>query len=332
MWKTERPIFCVAVLSAGICALLLPAWLSAQGLALQGPSSGFVFDAPSRSIRPIVGLQGAAYLGAPAVSDVDFAAIAPDGRSALAVRAGGVNLIRHLDSASPTSEALDPLIGAPDRIVWAANSSAAVLYSAATSRLQWLRVSDSAAAPEAPIDLSFLPGTLTLLAPDPSASRVLVGIRNQAAGGLYWLSPAGLPRLVTPLGEPAALAFANNGNDIYVVDRANRQILVCHNVFTTPDVLLLLQESDGISDPIGIARSATGNYLFVADSTRKSLLVYDVSSGTVSGGLDLDSPPSFVQPLSATSFLLNSRNKIGDPLWLLETRLTPAVYFVPASE
>ena len=47
--------------------------LWAQEARLSGPISGLVFDRPSHSIRPIMGLPGAAYLGDPLVDGLEWA-------------------------------------------------------------------------------------------------------------------------------------------------------------------------------------------------------------------------------------------------------------------
>ena len=72
-----------------------------QDSNLAGPVSGFLVDEQARSIRPILGMPGSAYAGDASVTAFDFAAGAPDGRSAVISRSGSLHLIRRLDRATP---------------------------------------------------------------------------------------------------------------------------------------------------------------------------------------------------------------------------------------
>ena len=58
MLKSRTALVSFAVLIGGLT-------LSAQEATLSGPISGYVFDSASRSVRAIMGLPGAAYLGDP---------------------------------------------------------------------------------------------------------------------------------------------------------------------------------------------------------------------------------------------------------------------------
>ena len=57
----------------------------AQRAELGGPISGFVYEKNTRSLRPVLGVLGAAYLGEPVLSGAEAAAVSPNGRIALAV-------------------------------------------------------------------------------------------------------------------------------------------------------------------------------------------------------------------------------------------------------
>ncbi|HEV2447792.1 MAG TPA: hypothetical protein VGS58_17800, partial [Candidatus Sulfopaludibacter sp.] len=70
-----------------LCAACTVSFAQSQA-TLAGPVAGFVFDQSARAIRPMIGVAGAAYLGPAVVADLDAAAIAPDGNSALVVRGG----------------------------------------------------------------------------------------------------------------------------------------------------------------------------------------------------------------------------------------------------
>ena len=70
------------LLVAGACALVA----LGEDSRMSGPIPGFVFHSPTRSIRPIVGVPGSAYLGAMVAQDFDAASVSPLGKSGLATR------------------------------------------------------------------------------------------------------------------------------------------------------------------------------------------------------------------------------------------------------
>src|SRR5581483_6926206 len=77
-------------------ALFFVAPLCAQQQEFSGPITGYVFDAATHSIRPLIGRPGAANLGAPWVTHWDVASVSPNGKMAIGVRAGAVRLIGDL--------------------------------------------------------------------------------------------------------------------------------------------------------------------------------------------------------------------------------------------
>src|ERR1700683_4832247 len=109
-------------------ALLSAAILCGQA-SVSGPPSEYVFDPGTQTIRAIIGTPGSAYLGKSVVAGVHFGSVAPNGLSAIVVRGTTSDLIADLAQSPP---ALLPLVGAmesPDRILWAEDSSGAVLFS-----------------------------------------------------------------------------------------------------------------------------------------------------------------------------------------------------------
>ncbi len=102
---------------------------------LQGPVSGYVFDAAEGAIRPLMGVPGASYLGEPVVASLDFASIAPSGNLALCGRGGRLFLVRGFESGNTRWLELENDTSV-DRMSWAADSDSVALYSAATDRLR----------------------------------------------------------------------------------------------------------------------------------------------------------------------------------------------------
>jgi hypothetical protein len=59
--------------------------------------------------------------------------------------------------------------------------------------------------------------------------------------------------------------------------------------------------------------------------------VYNLASQKIETTIRLGFQPTGLQNLGTNSFVIGSRSKLGDPLWLFSTAPRPAVYFVPAA-
>lgn len=316
----------------GACLLLSAFLLPAQQVQLGGPVCGVIYDAPTRSLRPLLGVPGAAYLGGALVAGVDFASVAPSGKLALAVKDGQALLLTDLDRLQPAVLPLPAVLQDADRAAWAQDSSALALYSSARGWLQRVTGLDGAPVAGPPMEVSFPGGSVTLIATSHGAERIVLGVRGEISGGLYLIPADGPPLEVASMADPGAVFFPAEGRTLYAVDRHSRRVLAVHN-FPPGEVVTLLEARDGVADPVGIAVSGDGQRLFLADRSSRSVRVYEVSTRTLMAEVPLEAAPSLLQPLRGNAlFLLNSGSRRGEPLFLLDARSAPAVYFVPASE
>src|SRR5262245_9826140 len=83
-----------------------------------GPVSGIVFDQKSHSLRPMIGVPGASYLGSPLLEGLDAAAVSPDGTLALAVSEGRLLLVSGLPDAASAGAPVDGAVSGADRLAW----------------------------------------------------------------------------------------------------------------------------------------------------------------------------------------------------------------------
>lgn len=305
--------------------------LGAQGLQLQGPASGLVYDGASRSIRPILGFPGGAHLGAAIYADLDYASVAPNGRMALAVRAGQVLLIQQLLSPEPAATVLASAIANPTRALWAGDSSSAVLCSGESLSLQ--RISNLPDAPsiEDPVQIPVSDGELVSLAADQSARQIVAGIRGGSAGGLYFLSKYGDVSLLAAMDDPSAAVFTPDGLNLYAADRAIGQVLLFWNVAAGATPAVLLDSQSGVSDPVGLA--VTVDHLYVVSGAQQTIRVYDPLALNLAAETQLDNAPEGIEPIPQSSlYLLTRRNKPDDVLLLIDTRHGLIPFFVPAGD
>ncbi len=313
-------------LAIRLCILAIcAANLLAQVASLSGPISGRVFDRSSRSLRPIIGIPGASYLGDPLVDGLDWAAVAPDGSRALALREGNLYSVRLLDS-SPAWTAIEGALASPERVAWSGDASVAAL-SSSESQLQFLRSLSEGPVAGPRIDL---PGHVSALALDRAGNYALVGIEGDQGGGLYLVSSEGSLRLLMPLGRPSGIAMAGNDRDVFVADRASSQIWELQSFREAPTPLLFADEGSGLTDAVGLALSRDEKLLFVASQSAKTLDAYALETRSLASRSSLDYEPSLLEPLSGPAlFLLKSVGQDNEPLLVLDTSREPTVYFVP---
>ncbi len=311
-----------------LCALLIGGLtLAAQEASISGPLSGFVFDRASRSIRPIVGLPGAAYLGDAVAAGLDWAAVAPEGAVALAARDGRLWAVRGV-GAEQTWVAVEGVVATPDRAAWNADGSLAVVYAREEGRVQFLRnlADDPVAGPAVE-----LPGRISALALESASGCAVAGVEAPRDGGLYLVCPEAPVRQLAAMAEPAAIALAGGGRDLFVAERATGRILEIRD-FRDEAAVMVFAASPGEGwDPVGLAVSADQRRLFVADRAGQRVDAYEVATRTLLAQIAVDGEPSLLEPLSVKSvFLLRSAGGGGEPLLVLDAGREPAVYFVPA--
>ena len=305
---------------------LLPGWVTAQTTNFQGPVAGFVFSGASKTIRPLLGLPGATHIASSILTRVDSASIAPGGKSAFITRARHTSFVSGLSALAPVESSIDGLIDAIDRIAWSRDGSFAVLYSSSGSQLQRVQLSGNAPIADAPVDVSPW-GPVTTLAIDPAGQQIAAGF---STSGLYLFTGGQSPALLQSMANPQAAAFDGTGQSLFAVDPDTQRILQFQSGAGFSQFASLAQPNGPALQPAGLAVSGDGHYLLMADSTTQSVLVYEMTSGTLTNTIPLSFAPSRFEALSAgPAFLLNGNNR-KEWLLVLDASQTPAVYFVPA--
>jgi len=293
----------------------------AQTANVSGPLAGFIYHSGSRTVRPVHGVAGSSYVGSPVLNDVDSASIAPGGQWAYVTRNGRSTFVRGL-SDTATESSPDNLLATADRVVWNRDGSAALLYSSSANQLQRVRLSETDATADPPLDLPA--GRLTALAIDPAGRQIALGV---AGCGLYLFNAGDSPALISSVAQPAAAAFDETGRKLYAVDLDSLRIVQFDSGSAQSDFTAI---GGGIL-PAGLAVSAGGRYLMLADSAARAVYVYDTASQSLANTLNLDFAPSRFEPLSsAPTFLLNG-DRSGEWLLVLDARQTPGITIVPAA-
>jgi hypothetical protein len=300
--------------------------LTAQPSGVSGPVEGFTFDAPTRSIRPVIGSLGSASLGTAALNEADFASIAPRENYGIAFRRGQVLLISQLGASQISQASLQGPSFAPDGVVWSDDGSVAILFSQKDSWIQTYSGFPASVNAGSQISTSSLGGSLSAIATDLHGQNVAVGITGDRAGIYISTSGQGFVPLLD-LSNPVALAFSADGGTLYVVDtnQVSEINLTSHATQTWP-----LGTEDAIA--IIAARNTSNlNVLYVAGRSDHLLLAFDPSTHQQIINVPLSFAPTAIEPLGNNSFLLKPRVVNSDPLWSFTNGSQPLVYFVPAT-
>jgi hypothetical protein len=278
----------------------------------------------------MIGLPGSAHLGDPVLEQVVLAAVAPNGMTALVVLQDGVSLF-NFRSEPPARVLLHDAIGSVDQIVWVRDSSAAVLYSSSGRHLQWLRNVNAVGSLDPAIDLTSIPGRLSLLAVDSNARQAVISSSDEDNGGqLYLATSASGARFLANVGDPKAATFGT-GDLLYVADGRSHQILeIDAGTESSVQIRSRFTEQDGVTDPVALSFSPDGNRLYLANGSSRTLLGYDLSGQDPALRIELEVPPTQLEPLPGGRFLLNPGSTHDHSFWLLQARTNPEVVFVPA--
>ena len=316
-------------LSSAVYALALTCF--AQGFQLGGPVTGLVFDLPSKSLRQVIGMPGAAHISPAILSNVDWASVAPNGRMAIIVRKGEARLVSATDIGQDSDGVpIGGLLDAPQLSCWARDSSTVVLYSAVARSVQWVRLGGVALPDSSAVTtLTGVEGDVIALATDAASKTAVVAV---AGTGIYRVNPGSATQILA-LADASAIVMSATGETLWVADRSNGQIIEVSNPGSSPESRVLLVDSEKFSDLSALGLSSDGNRLYIASRSTQTLYWLDPATSLLSDGIRLDVPATLFSPLGRPSlFLLGARDRIGDPFYLLDEQSGPGLFFVPAGD
>ena len=302
----------------------LPFINAARGqTGLAGPIQGFIFDAPTRTVRALTGSLGAASFGPALMDRLDFATIAPHQNYGIAFRRGQVLVMSSLDSSLST-EMLPASSAVPDHAAWADDGSVVILYSQSANWIQIYRGFPGRVTVGSQLPM---PGALSAITADAHGQWVAVGITGEQ-GGVYLLGADQSFSQLLHSSAPISLAFSADRNTLYALDQVTNQVfemtLSNSSVQTWPA---------GADDAIAIREStgATGERLiYVAARSSHLLLSVDKSTHETIASAILSFAPDVIEPIGNNGFLLTRRSRSNDILWTFTDGAQPAIYFVPA--
>jgi hypothetical protein len=176
------------------------------------------------------------------------------------------------------------------------------------------------------VSVSSLGESFTALAVDAPGKQIVVAVSGDN-GGVYQSAGGQFTSLVS-MANPVSLSFSGDGQTLYALDAAAVQVkavLMSSHGFQT----LALP---GMTNPLAIQSledSESRQVLYVAGGNDRVMRILDVASQQFTD-LSLNFKPTGLSTFGSSSFVLASRSKGANPLWLFSSTPVSRAYFVPA--
>jgi hypothetical protein len=337
--------------------LLPPCLFAAQapGYAVSGPTLGLVADPAASSIRPILGIPGAATWGAPLA--VDFAtvrtAVAPGGDFALLVAREDYRLaiVRAAGGAAEWLQ-VEPAGAAPDTVSFSPRGRSVALYYRTARRLVVLNGMRDGTVQASEVDMAELPDPVGLLAVSEDGLSLLAAIQEGDSTAVYHLSAAPAPRqagltaestdensatpAAIPAGTPArrlavfgtvsALEFVGESLDALVADAGANAVYLMRDASGAAQTVLLGSERDGLSKPVSV-KVLDGRRVLVANGASGNITIL-YRDGASPSSIPCDCSLAGLSPLGGAVFRLTEPS--AEPLLLLDAGgVEPRIVVVP---
>lgn len=301
--------------------ILLATLCNGQLVQFRGPDGGLVYDPPTQSLRGIAGLIGAARLGDAILENVEWASIAPNGKTAL-YRKGGQMLA--LTSAGLMEEVRQAPVEDPEEVLWGKGSQSAVLVWTKAKRTQKIEIDAvGAISSQEPHGLD-LDGEITAVA-GTVETRMYVAVSGR---GVYLVdAQTGGNKMLLPLASCRVLASNAEGTGIWAIDGDR-------------GVLLRIAVDDGQSavfttDPErlkGVTRLgvlSNEKELLLANPETRTLYLYTADNRTLAEVSALEAPVTHLSPLGRETLLLLSYRATNAQSIQLYDALRGDIFFVP---
>jgi len=299
-------------------ASFLP-WAAAQtGIAT--PTLGYAYDPGSRAIRPVLGIPGAAMLGAPLRTRFQpaSAAVSPSQDYAFALSPGaGVRLVRWNAGRSSVIPVEDA-IASPDRIAFSPSGAAAILYDSATGRMQALTgLPDSPALQEIQPAGSPAAGAFAIA---DNATIVLA-----TSSGVLVIGPGSSSSPLPLPGSVAVIAFLRGSLDLLAVTHSG-DLYVAKNINGNLDIHQIYTGDEQTASPVAVQFSPDGATAFAAN-TAGILSTIDLNTGSIAA-VSCQCAPTGLEPFGRAG-LFRITEISARPLLLFDGAGN-RLWFVPA--
>jgi hypothetical protein len=254
---------------------------SADAIRISGPVLGYYFDSAEAKVRPLLGVPGAATVGAPLEMDFRMAqaAVSPAHDYLLAQVEGEAEVVLlRLDIGARSPQRIPGVMENPERIVFSPAGTAAVLMRCAEGDVQVLTGLPEEPAVAGRFSVPPDAGPLAALAVSDDARVALAGF---ASGETALFATEGRSRRVWLPGAASSIAFFRGRHDAVIASRTEKALYWLRDAGGAGEVSVLAGEAEGVEEPVAVETSWDGRLVLVADGGAGSLLVLDTAGGPV---------------------------------------------------
>ena len=296
-------------------------------IALRGPVLGLAFDASVKGVRPVLGLPGAASLGAPFAVPfaLDRAFLGNRGGFALATDQAAAVVVQ------VTAAGIRKLVGvtaAPDKVVFSPSASTAALYYADRGVLEVVQHLPAAPKLTASLDLAALPGPVSALAVSDSGLVLAACQTGTDSGAVFVFAKGRAMFSVLSVRRASAIAFRGTSDDALVADAEANLVSRIHDAAGRAAVTVLAGAAEGVSAPVALAASADGRRAVIANGDGAPVLLVNAETGAARA-VSCSCRVAAAEPMAGNAvFRLTGPDE--SPMWLLDADPpNPRVLFVP---
>jgi len=306
--------------------LMAPVAIPAASNSIEGPRLGFVFDHAIKSVRPILGIPGAATLGQPLDSALDLRkiAISPMQDYVLATEGEHNQVVVLATNRTPmVPVAVQGADRGPDQLIVSAGGTAAALYYKGGNHVEVIGGLPSAPTISSRLYLSAgqVPTALTV---SDDGQTLLAGV----ADSVYWVSASGEVPILKGLHKIASIALASNRTAL-IADGLTNQIHRVQNVTSGVEADVVAGPKEGIAAPVAVAISQDGKRAFVANGKSGTIAILDLQAKTQLSQLSCQCTPTGLDRLAGTD-VFRLTEPSNRPMWVLEaTAHQSRIVFVP---
>jgi DNA-binding beta-propeller fold protein YncE len=304
-----------------------PTGTTSSGLASE-PLLGYVWDQASLGLRPIYGLPGAAYFGAPIYNDGTYSsavACGPQGYALLNVKNGQIFLAK-LPSGTPIrlANALSPR----QLVVTGPSCTTALVYGPDTANALLIT-----GLPDAPIARTIaLPMSGTAAGAAVADSGATLFAMRQSDGSVQVDAVAqgtGADTVLISLSAFGGVAFVPKLDNALVADSGKDTVSLISTTGAN-GVTQIANAADGILNPNAVAVSGDGRWGIVANSKKPGVIRLDLSRQMLPLSIPCSCAPSHLDRLSGNGVFRLTDLSTG-PLWSFDgDAATPRIAFIPA--
>jgi len=308
--------------------------------AAQGLQLGYMWQAGSQNLFPVLGVSGAAHYGEsvlPGGANVVMAAATGSTTASWVLLLDKDGTLQELELPANTTTTLTSRVAMDSSLVFSPSGSAAALASASTGVV--VVVSGLPSKPQ--IATLHVPSGQSLAGAAVSdVGTVLAGLKQSGAAGVRVAVISGSQgnstiETVQAWGGAAFVpgSASNAGSEAAVVaDGKLAQLTYVANIGGVSPTVTSIATAGLLQAPVGVGVSSDGNWAFVADSGKAQIVRASlVAGGPAPSAIACACSPQQLKPLTGNGLFSVTANAPGQPDWILDTRAqSPRTFFVPA--